>query len=525
MSVRHQRHSKLSTRIVLSVSKLIPHPFQLIPPPSVLMTSPETVQFDPRRWLALVVVLCATLLGVLDFLIVNIAMVSIKKDLGTTDAQVQLTVAGYGLAFAVCLITSGRLGDIYGRKKLFLIGMTGFTFASALCGAAHSPNQLIGFRILQGLLASAMSPQVLSIIQVSFPPEEKSLAFAIMGAITSVGSFIGNVFGGWLVGANLFGLGWRPIFFVNLPIGIGALIAAWFLVRESKAPQAKSLDWIGVLLSGIGLFLLIFPLAEGREKGWPLWAFGCLAASVTVLCGFFAYEKQLKRRGGSPLVDVDLFQDRAFSSGLSAVLSLFSGMGAFALTLTLFLQSGFKVSPQHTGLIFAPLPVGFLLASLLSVKIAQRVGPRILMWGLAVSFVAQAIMIAWIVGHGAGLNPYSLMPILFLYGMGQGATVPRLIGTVLTNVAPQNAGAASGVLTTTQQVAFAIGVSVLGSVFFSGLGKLGDSADAATYVRAFATVLTCNLALMTTTMFLLLKLTRVASLHTTANHEVVTMEV
>lgn len=489
------------------------------------MTSTESFQYDSRRWLALVVVLCATLLGVLDFLIVNIAMVSIKNDLGTSDAQVQLTVAGYGLAFAVCLITCGRLGDIYGRKKMFLIGMTGFTLASALCGAANSPMQLIVFRILQGLLASAMSPQVLSIIQVSFPPEEKSLAFAIMGAITSVGSFIGNVFGGWLVGANLFGMGWRPIFFVNVPIGMAALVAAWFLVRESKAPQAKSLDWGGVFLSAIGLFLLIFPLAEGREVGWPAWAFASLAASVAFLFAFFAYEKRLKLRGGSPLVDVKLFRDRAFSLGLSSVLSLFSGMGAFALTLTLFLQSGFGVSPQHTGLIFAPLPVGFLLSSLLTVKIAQRIGPKMLMWGLALTLVSQTILIGWIWSHGGALNPYSLMPIMFLYGLGQGATVPRLIGTVLTNVAPANAGAASGVLTTTQQVAFAVGVSVMGSVFFSHLGARGDDANAATYAYAFVTVLRCNFVLLCLTMFLLSRLSHVASLNVAPLHEVAVMEV
>ena len=488
------------------------------------MTSTENFQLDPRRWLALVVVLCATLLGVLDFLIVNIAMVSIKNDLGATDAQVQLTVAGYGLAFAVCLITCGRLGDIYGRKRMFLIGMTGFTLASALCGAAHSPTQLIVFRVLQGLLASAMSPQVLSIIQVSFPPEEKSLAFAIMGAVTSVGSFIGNVFGGWLVGANLFGMGWRPIFFVNVPIGLCAIVAAWFLVRESKAPQAKSLDWGGVVLSGIGLFLLIFPLAEGREMGWPAWAFACLAASVAMMFAFFAHEKRLKQRGGAPLVDVDLFGDRAFSSGLSAILSLFSGMGSFALTLTIFLQSGFGVSPQHTGLIFAPLPVGFLIASLLTVKIAQRIGPKMLMWGLALTLTSQAILIAWIWSRGGGLNPYSLMPIMFLYGLGQGATVPRLIGTVLTNVVAANAGAASGVLTTTQQVAFALGVSVLGSIFFSNLGARGDDASAATYAGAFVTVLCCNFLLLSLTMFLLSRLTRVASLNVSPSHEAVAME-
>jgi EmrB/QacA subfamily drug resistance transporter len=337
------------------------------------MTSSEP-SLDPRRWLALAAVLCATLLGVLDFLIVNIAVPSIRGSIGATDAEIQLTIAGYGLAYAVCLITGGRLGDIYGRKKLFMLGMTGFTFASALCGLAQTPLQLVAARVLQGLLASAMTPQVLSIIQVSFSPKEKGLAFAIMGAIVGVGSFIGNVFGGWLVGADLFGLGWRPIFFVNVPIGLCALVAAWFLVRESKAPNATSLDWTGVGLSASGLFLLIFPLAEGREQSWPWWAFASIALSFVVIGVFYRWEKALKESGGTPLVDTSLFEDRAFSAGLAAVLVLFGGLGSFALTLTLFLQSGFKVTPANSGIIFSPLPVAFLLSSLLTVRLAQRMG-------------------------------------------------------------------------------------------------------------------------------------------------------
>jgi EmrB/QacA subfamily drug resistance transporter len=309
---------------------------------STTVITPETGEttYDPRRWAGLAAVLCATLLGVLDFLIVNIAVPHIRSGLKATSADIQLTVAGYGLAYAVCLITGGRLGDIYGRKKMFMWGMAGFTLASMLCGMAQTPQQLVAARVLQGLLASAMTPQVLSIIQVSFPPQEKGLAFAIMGAVVGIGSFIGNVFGGWLVDANVFGLGWRPIFFVNLPIGLCAMIAAWFLIRESKAPTATRLDVGGVLLSGLGLFCLIFPLSEGRELGWPLWAFGMLALSGAILWLFVRFERVLKARGGAPLVDIELFRDRAFSSGLAAIMALFAAMGSFALTLTIFLQSG-----------------------------------------------------------------------------------------------------------------------------------------------------------------------------------------
>jgi MFS family permease len=222
------------------------------------------------------VILSATLLGVLDFLIVNLALPSIKKTIGATDAQVQLTVAVYGLAFAVCLITGGRLGDIYGRKRIFQIGMGGFTFASALCGFAQTPAQLIGFRIVQGAFAALMSPQVLATIQVTFAGAERDKATGYVGATVGVGSFLGNVLGGWMVSANLFGLEWRPIFFVNVPIGIAAIVASVYLVRESKAERAQKLDVAGALISGIGLFALIFPIAEGREQGWPWWCFALL---------------------------------------------------------------------------------------------------------------------------------------------------------------------------------------------------------------------------------------------------------
>ena len=492
-----------STRFSVMTSSTIATPQSAVPP-----ETPPEITYDPRRWWALAAVLCATLLGVLDFLIVNIAVPSIKSDLGATDADIQLTVAGYGLAYAVCLITGGRLGDIFGRKKMFMIGMTGFTLASMLCGLAQTPQQLIAFRVLQGFLASAMSPQVLSIIQVSFSAAEKGLAFAILGAIVGVGSFIGNVFGGWLVDADLFHLGWRPIFFVNVPIGICALIAAWFLVRESKAPNATSLDWGGVLMSGVGLFLLIFPLAEGREKGWPWWAFVCIALSFVLLFAFTRFERQIKARGGTPLLDMSLFQDRAFFSGLGAILALFGGMPSFALAMTLFLQSGLGLSAAQTGIVFAPLPVAFLIGSLSAVHLAKRWGTNVLLLGLGVMLLGQTLMIVWVQMHKGDLNGFSLMPLMFIYGLGQGTTVPRLTGPILTNVARENAGGASGVLTTTQQVAAAVGVSILSSVFFTILGT-AKAPDILHYTHAFTVVLCCNLALIGLTFAQIVRLTRI----------------
>jgi MFS family permease len=234
-----------------------------------------------------------------------------------------------------------------------------------------------------------------------------------------------------------------------------------------------------------------------------------LALSGAILWAFTRFEYSVKMRGGAPLVDMNLFRDRAFSAGLWAILALFAGMGSFALTLTLFLQSGFDVSAAQTGLIFAPLPVTFLAASLWTVKLAQKIGPRILLLGMGVMLLAQVVMFVWVVSHGPALNPFTLMPIMALYGVAQGTTVPRLMGTVLSNVAHDNAGAASGVLSTTQQVAFAIGVSVIGGLFFSSLGARADFADKATYVHAFGIVLACNFVLQIVTFVLLARLTRI----------------
>ena len=254
------------------------------------MTSPQ-IQPPSNRWLAFAVILSATLLGVLDFLIVNLALPAIKESTHASDAQVQMTVAVYGLSFAVCLITGGRLGDLFGRKLIFQIGMAGFTFASALCGCARSGEELIVFRVVQGAFAALMSPQVLATIQVMFVGRERDLATSYVGVTVGIGSLVGNVLGGYLVSANLFELGWRPIFFVNVPIGIIALILSAFLLQESKSPTAKGLDVPGALLSGIALFLLVFPISEGRERGFPWWTWAMMGASVVVAWFWFDYQK------------------------------------------------------------------------------------------------------------------------------------------------------------------------------------------------------------------------------------------
>jgi len=460
---------------------------------------------DPRRWRALAIVVMAAFLGVLDFFIVNVSIPMIQGNLHASFAEIQLTIAGYGLAYAVFLITGGRLGDLYGRKRMFLLGVGGFTLASALCGLAADPRTLIVARVLQGLAGALLFPQVLSIIQVTFPPHERGRAFSILGMVAGTGSFSGNVLGGLLLQADLFGLGWRPIFLVNLPVGLFVLWAARRLVRESRAPRAAGLDWGGIGLVSLGLVLLVYPLAQGREAGWPAWAFVSLAASPVVLAAFLVYERRLTARGGTPLVELGLFRDRVFVTGLLTTVAFYGGLSAFFLAFTLFLQDGLGLPPWKTGLTFAPFALGFLAASNRTVTVLRLLGSRTIQLGAGLMAVGLAAVISLTYAQGVAVPAFWLASVLLIYGTGQGFAMPALLTTVLSDVPHQTAGSASGVLSTVQQVALALGVAVIGSVFFA---VLGSPPEAGGFVRAIGASLYFNLALLAMTFGLVFLLPR-----------------
>ncbi len=450
---------------------------------------------QPNRWLAFAVILSATLLGVLDFLIVNLALPAIKESTGASDAQVQLTVAVYGLSFAVCLITGGRLGDLYGRKRIFRIGMAGFTFASVLCGFARTGEELIIFRVVQGAFAALMSPQVLATIQVMFVGRERDLATSYVGVTVGIGSLLGNVLGGYLVNANLFGLGWRPIFFVNLPIGIIALVLSAFVLRESKSEQARKLDVTGALLSGVALFLLVFPISEGRERGFPWWTWAMMGASVVVGWIWLRFEANLERSGGSPLVPLELFESKAYNRGLISILLLFSGLSSTSFVVGQFLQRGLSVKANNAGVIFGALSLSFLISSIGSAKIVSLIGRKTLLVGLSIMQCGQVLLIFVTMYFRGQLNPYLLMPILFVFGLGQGLCVPQIIRQTMNTVGTQNAGAASGVLSTAQQVAFSLGVSLIGGVFFA-VGDPKGAGNADSWALGTAMAFGCNFLLV-----------------------------
>jgi EmrB/QacA subfamily drug resistance transporter len=425
---------------------------------------------DPRRWKALAVVLIASFMILLDISIVNVAIPSVQRDLGATYAEIQWVLAGYQLAYAVVLITGGRLGDIFGRKRLFITGVSGFTVASLICGLAPSPTALIAARILQGLMAALMYPQVLSVIQVSFPPRERGAAFGIFGGVIGVASISGPLLGGLLIQADIHvgdhALLWRPIFLVNLPIGIGAVVAAFVFLRESRAPSAPRLDIPGVVLATIGLFLIAFPLVEGRDAGWPLWAYLMLAGGLLVLVAFGRYIRFRAARGGSPLVEPELFGDRAFVIGSLIAMVFLAGIPAFFFTFSLYLQIGLGFSALHTGLTTLPFALLSAMASGVSIRLAPKLGKRILSVGCAVLVAGLVGLWFTVDAAGTAVSSYQMIPALAVCGLGLGLVVAPLINIILAGIHGRAAGSASGVVTTVQQVGGALGVAIIGIIFF-----------------------------------------------------------
>jgi EmrB/QacA subfamily drug resistance transporter len=415
-----------------------------------------------------------------DVSIVNIAIPSIQRNLHASYADVQWALAGYTLAYALVLITGGRLGDTFGRKRLFLIGVIGFTIMSALCGAAQSPAALIVSRVAQGAFGAIMIPQVLSVIQIIFPPAERIKALAGFGVTAGLGTVSGPLLGGLLTQHNLFGFAWRPIFLINVPVGIIAVVASTLLVRESRAPRPPKLDPAGVALISAALLALLYPLVQGRELGWPAWTFVSMAGSVPLLALFVGYERSKARRDGSPLVQLSLFRERAFSVGMAIAVTFFLGIASFALVLTLFLQIGLGFTPLHAGLTFLPFSAGVLVSSGLAARLAPRFGRGVTMTGALVMSAGMAGLIGIVHHYGAAVTTWNMVPGLVVAGLGMGSVIAPLADILLAGVPRQHAGSASGLLNTGFQVGASIGIAVIGVIFFGMLGS--QSGPAATAV-------------------------------------------
>jgi len=436
-------------------------------------TRAATAAYDPRRWLALTVLLLAAVMDLIDISIITIALPTIREDLDASSAALEWTIAGYTLAFALGLITGGRLGDVYGRRLLFLLGVAGFTAVSLLCGLAWSAEVLIAARVAQGAMAALMMPQILSTIQAVFPPGERPKAYGMYGAFVGIAAVSGPLLGGLLVQADLFGLGWRPIFLINLPVGLLTLAAAWALVRESRDAHPPRLDLTGVGLVTFALLLLLYPLVQGHGLGWPTWSFVSMAASLPVLALFAAQQARRARNGGSPLVPLGLFRERAFTGGVVAALTFFSGVVSFFLVLTLTLQVGLGFSPLHTALTFVPWSLALAAAAGASVQLAPRLGRRLTTAGALLMAAAMAGVLVTVEHFGEELSSWWLAPSLALGGVAMGMVAPTLVDVALAGTHSRDAGSASGVLNTALQLGGAIGVALIGVIYFPAVASEG----------------------------------------------------
>lgn len=437
---------------------------------------------DPRRWLALGILLIANFMNLIDVTIVNVALPSMRDNLGASDAQIEWVVAAYVLAFALGLLPFGRLGDIVGRSRMFLIGVAAFTLASALCGMAHSIEMLIGARVLQGLGGAMMTPQVLAIATVTFPPHERGQAFSLFGLSAGLASVCGPVLGGLLIDAQLFGLDWQPIFLVNIPIGIAAIIAGWFLIPRLPGHAELRNDYAGIVLFGLGIVAVVFPIIEGRALGWPAWSFAMMATGLLLLVMFYFWQKRRARAGRPQLLNYDLLANRDYMFGAFVVTVFASGIPGLFLVISLLLQSGFGFTPLQSGLTNLPFSVGVLIASF----IAGRFGSNYLRSRLAAAGAMVAFGIGWlhfvIAGTGNSIDPWSFLSPLLIAGIGLGTGFSSLFQLVLRNVPPRDAGAGSGALQAFQQVGGALGVALVGQIFFSQLASnlaAGDGPQAA----------------------------------------------
>lgn len=453
-------------------------------PPTALVSGqdpgPDSAAAEPpayaRRWAALGVILGAEIMDLLDGTVMNIAAPAVRADLGGSLSVIQWITVGYTLAFAVLLVVGGRLGDIYGRKRMFVIGAVGFTLASVLCAVAGSSEMLIAARFLQGGLGALMIPQGLGLIKQMFPPKESAAAFGAFGPAIGLGAVLGPIVAGFLVDADLFGTGWRSVFLINLPIGAAVIIGAVLLLPEGKAPVRPKFDVGGMLLVTLGLTLLIFPLVQGRERGWPAWTFALMAAGAVVLAAFVAYELRQEKRGGATLIELSLLRRSRYAAGLAVALVFFTGISGMSLLLGLHLQIGLGFSPTRAALTMTPWSVFLVVGAILTgAVLGAKFGRKALHGGLVVMALGVLIMLLTIGDQAGGLTSWELVPGIAVAGLGMGIMIGLLFDIALADVDKQEAGTASGVLTAVQQLGFAVGVAVLATLFF---GLLGSQATA-----------------------------------------------
>jgi EmrB/QacA subfamily drug resistance transporter len=408
---------------------------------------------NPLRWFVFAVVIAANIMDLMDATIVNIAGPSIRTALGGSASTLQWLSAGYTLAFAVFLITGARLGDMFGRRRLFLIGSAGFTVMSAACSVAPSMEVLIVFRVLQGSFGALMIPQGFGMTKV----------FGAFGPVMGLSILAAPILAGGLVEANLWGIGWRLVFLINVPIGIAVLAVGIRVLPRTVAHPGIRLDTGGMALIGAALTATIYPLIQGRADGWPAWTFVSLGAGAVLLGVFVLWERRLK---GDPLVEPGLLANRTYTRGVLVALAFFGAFGGLLLCVSLFAQLGEHFSPVHAGLTLMAMVVGMIAGMGVGFALVGRLGRHLLHLGVAV-VIAGTVALALTVTGAQSASTWDLAPSLFLIGFGAGSSIGQLFDFILAGVGMDEVGSASGVLEAVQQLSSALGVAALGTIFFS----------------------------------------------------------
>lgn len=420
-----------------------------------------------RAWAALAACLLAVFMQMLDLTIVNTALPVLARDLVATGSAQLLVVTVYGVAFACTLLTASRLGDRFGRRRLFLIGMTIFTASSLGCGLARLPGELVAGRVAQGLGASAVSAQTIAIVGAVFPARRRPLVFGVYGAVAGLAGLSGPLLGGLIVAVNPAGLGWRAIFLLNLPLGVAALALAGRYLDLGRAERTTRVDLAGAILSTVGVACVLYPLSTGRDSGWPPSSVGLLVAGVLVLTGFGWSQRRMTLRGGRPLICADVFGDRAFGVGSVLLLVFYGLFAALLFTVSMTTQTGLGWSAWRTARLLLPFALGALVAALTSPILLARCGSRALTAGIGLFALGVAQLALTVHPASGGVDARALSEPMLVAGAGMGWFAAPLPAVMVSGLGDGPTGSASGLAPTVQQLGSAIGAAVLGSVFFA----------------------------------------------------------
>jgi EmrB/QacA subfamily drug resistance transporter len=464
-------------------------------------TPVRTLPTGRRRTVTLVILLLAAFMDLLDATIANIALPTIRTDLGASAAQTEWVLAGYTLAFALGVVTGARLGDLFGYKRVFVLGMVGFTVASALCGAAPAPGLLIVARVLQGLFGAAMIPQVLSQIQLLYAPHERGRAMAVFSSLSSFAAALGPILGALLLESDRLGLGWRGVFWINVPVGVAAVVAACRVLPEGRGTNRPRLDLLGIALSGLGLLLILYPLTLASDRGhWPTWVYAAFVLGSAVLVLFYRYQRTLSDQERSPLVEVSLFRIRSTAGGLLVEFLIFLPMMGFFFTLLQFLQAALGFSPLTVGVLMLAWPVAnATFATLGATLLLPRIGRATIQLGLAVMVLGLIVLALTAHSATAATHWAAFVPGVFVTGSGAGLAVAPLAQLTLQDVPARHAGSGSGLFNTVIQVAASLGVALFGTLYFH---PLPDRAHPLPHHAgsAFATTMWVSIALLAATL-------------------------